>query len=56
MTTIIGGNGIGTLDSSLYQINSNNTPGAGTAGHGEDVYINVSNGNLVVDHLDQFLP
>jgi YD repeat-containing protein len=56
MATIIGGNGTGTLDSSLYQLNRNDTTGAGAAGHGEQVYINVTNGNLVVDHLDQFLP
>ena len=56
MATIIGGNGTGTLDSSLYLLNRNDTTGAGTAGHGEQVYINVSNGNLVLDHLDQFLP
>src|SRR5579862_5011139 len=56
MATIIGGNGTGTLDSSLYLLNRNDTTGAGTAGHGEQVYINVTNGNLVLDHLDQFLP
>ena len=56
MATIIGGNGTGTLDSSLYFLNRNDTTGAGTAGHGEQVYINVTNGNLVLDHLDQFLP
>ena len=56
MANIIGGNGTGTLDSSLYLLNRNDTTGAGTAGHGEQVYINVANGNLVIDHLDQFLP
>ena len=56
MATIIGGNGTGTLDSSLYQLNRNDTTGAGTAGHDEQVYINVSNGNLVLQHLDEFLP
>lgn len=56
MATIIGGNGTGILDSSLYQLNRNDTTGAGTAGHDEQVYINVTNGNLVLDHLDQFLP
>ena len=34
MATIIGGNGTGTLDSSLYLLNRNDTTGAGTAGHG----------------------
>jgi YD repeat-containing protein len=56
MATIIGGNGTGTLDSSLYLLNRNDTTGAGTAGHDEQVYINVSNGNLSVGHLDEFLP
>ena len=56
MATIIGGNGTGLLDSSLYQLNRNDSTGAGTPGHGEQVYINVTNGNLVLDHLDQFLP
>jgi len=56
MATIIGGDGNGTLNSSLYTLNRNDTTGAGSAGNGEQVYINVTNGNLVIDHLDQFLP
>jgi YD repeat-containing protein len=56
MATIIGGNGTGTLDSSLYLLNRSDTAGAGTAGHGEQVYIDVSNGNLVLSQLDEFLP
>src|SRR5581483_1990818 len=56
MATIIGGDGTGLLNSSLGQVNLNQSTGAGSAGNGEQVYINVTNGNLVIDHLDQFLP
>jgi len=56
MATIIGGDGTGTLDTSLYQLNRNDTTGAGATGDGEQPYINVSNGNLVISHLDEFLP
>lgn len=56
MATIIGGNGTGTLDSSLFLLNRNDTTGAGTAGYNEQVYINVSNGNLVIGHQDEYLP
>src|SRR5258708_30718346 len=56
MATVIGGNSTGTLDSSLYLLNRNDTTGAGSAGHGEQVYINISNGDLVLGHVDAFLP
>jgi YD repeat-containing protein len=56
MATIIGGNGTGTLDSSLYQLSRNDATGAGAPGHDEQVYINVTNGNVVVGHVDEFLP
>ena len=56
MANIIGGNGTGTLDTSLYQLNSNGTTGAGTAGDNEQISINVSDGNLVISHLDEYLP
>src|SRR5215469_7607346 len=54
--TLIGGNGTGTLDSSLYLLNRNDTTGAGSAGNNEQIYINVSNGNLVLGHNDEYLP
>src|SRR5688572_22203750 len=56
MTSIIGGYDTGLLDSSLFLLNRNDKTGEGTAGHGEDLYVNVSNGNLVVMHKDAFLP
>ena len=56
MANIIGGNGTGILDSSLYLLNRNDTTGAGNAGDGEQIYVNVSSGNLVLSHLDEFLP
>ena len=56
MANIIGGNGTGTLDSSLFLLNRNDTTGAGTTGYGEQVYFNVSNGNLVIGHQDEYLP
>ena len=46
MANIIGGNGTGTLDTSLYQLGNTGTTGAGTAGDNEQISINVSDGNL----------
>ena len=56
MANIIGGNGTGTLDTSLYQLGNTGTTGSGTAGDNEQISINVSDGNLVISHLDEYLP
>ena len=56
MANIIGGNGTGTLDTSLYQLGNTGTTGAGTAGDNEQISINVSDGNLVISHQDEYLP
>jgi len=56
MTSIIGGYDTGLFDSSLFLLNRNDKTGEGAAGHGEETYVNVANGNLVVMHKDAFLP
>ena len=56
MATVIGGAGTGLLDSSLYLLNRNDTTHEGQTGHGEQVYVNVANGNLIVRHVDAYLP
>ncbi len=56
MATIIGGAGTGLWDSSLYLLNRRNVTGAGEPGHDEQIYINISNGDLVLRHQDAYLP
>ena len=46
MTSIIGGYDTGLFDSSLFLLTRNDRTGQGTAGHGEQLYVNVANGNL----------
>ena len=56
MTSIIGGYDTGLFDSSLFLLNRNDRTSQGSAGHGEELYVNIANGNLVVMHKDAFLP
>lgn len=54
MTSIIGGYDTGLFDSSLFLLNRNDRTREGVAGHGEEAYVNVANGNLVLMHRDAF--
>ena len=56
MATIIGGYDTGLLDTSLYLLNRNDKTQAGATGHGEEIFANVSNGNLILRHQDAWLP
>src|SRR5215471_771929 len=56
MTIIIGGHGLGLQDGSLGLLNRNDRTGAGTLGHDEQDYVNVSDGDLVIQQRDAFLP
>jgi len=56
MTNIIGGYDTGLFDSSLFLLNRDDKTSQATAGHGEEMYVNVANGNLIVMHKDAFLP
>ena len=56
MASIVGGNATGLLDSSLLLLNRTDKTSESVAGHEEDLYVNVSNGNLVVQHKDAYLP
>ncbi len=56
MATIIGGAGTGLLDSSLYLLNRDDRTRAGDAGHKENLYVNIANGDLVIQHQDAFMP
>ena len=56
MTIAIGGDGSGLLDTSVAILKREDPVRAGEPGHGEQLYVNTSNGNLVVQHEDAFLP
>jgi len=55
-TSVVGGHNVGLLDSSATLLNPNDRTGNGTLGHGEQTYVNISNGDLVVRQRDAFLP
>src|SRR4051794_667174 len=55
-TSLIGGHNLGLLDSSATLLNRNDRTGAGTLGHGEQPYVNVSDGDLVIQQRDAILP
>jgi hypothetical protein len=56
MATLIGGAGTGLLDSSLYLLNRDDRTRAGQVGADEQMYVNVSNGALVLQHQDAYMP
>src|SRR5262245_10094513 len=56
MSSIIGGNDTGLFDSSLFLLNRSDRTREGQTGHGEEIYVNVANGNLIVMHRDAYLP
>src|SRR5262245_17301802 len=56
MATLIGGAGTGLLDSSLYLLNRDDRTRAGKLRHNEQMYVNVSNGALVLQHQDAYMP
>ncbi|HKQ29746.1 MAG TPA: hypothetical protein VJS66_00530, partial [Burkholderiales bacterium] len=56
MTIIVGGHETGLLDSSFTQLNRNDRNRAGGLGQGEETFVNVSNGNLLIQQRDAFLP
>lgn len=56
MAILIGGHESGLLDGSFSLLNRNDTTGAGTPGHGEQTFVNVANGNLLIQQRDTWLP
>ena len=56
MTQIVGGHNLGLLFGSYSILNRSDTTGMGTMGHGEQSFANVSNGNLILQSQDIFLP
>jgi len=56
MPIIVGGNESGLLDTSLLLLDRNDRSHNNDAGHGEQMFVNVSNGNLLIQHRDAFLP
>lgn len=56
MAIIIGGYETGLLNGSQTILDRNDHTGKGAPGHGEELYVNVANGNLVIQQADAFLP
>ena len=56
MTIITGGHGLGLQDGSYALLNRNDTTSRGTLGHGVESFVNVANGNLLLQEVDAFLP
>src|SRR5688500_16888597 len=54
--TLIGGSETGLLDSSLLLLDRNERSANYETGSGERLYVNVSNGNLLIQHRDAYLP
>src|SRR5688572_20369805 len=56
MAIIVGGTETGLLNSSFTLLNRNDRTHANDPGAGEQIYANVANGNLTIQHRDVFLP
>src|SRR5210317_131622 len=56
MAILIGGQGTGNLDTSLFVLNRGDQTGNANSTHGDQIFVNVSNGNLVIQHTDMYLP
>ena len=56
MATVVGGQGTGILDTSLFLLNRGDQTGNANSTHGDAIFINVSNGNLVIQQTDMYLP
>src|SRR4051812_33460992 len=56
MASIVGGFDTGLADGSLFLLNRNDRTRAGVEGHEEEMYVNVYNGNLLIRHVDAYLP
>jgi len=56
MALLISGNERGLLDSSLLLLDRQDRSHVGEPGGGESIYVNVNNGNLVIQHTDAYLP
>jgi hypothetical protein len=56
MAQISSGHESGILDTSLLLLGRNDRTNKSDSGHDEQILVNVSNGNLVVQHRDGFMP
>ncbi len=56
MAIIIGGHETGLLDTSFGQLNRDDRTSESEVGQGEQLHVNVSNGNLVLTQQDAFMP
>jgi hypothetical protein len=54
--TLVGGNQQGLLDTSLMLLDRNERTSNDMIGSGESLYVNVANGNLVIQHRDAYMP
>jgi YD repeat-containing protein len=56
MVAIVSGNGLGLFNSSRYTLGASGAIGSGSVGvSGETASVNIANGNLVLQHTDDFL-
>lgn len=56
MAIVIGGHENGLLNSSFTLLDRNDRTHGNDPGHGEQIFANVSNGNLTIQHRDVFMP
>ncbi|NVE01918.1 DUF6531 domain-containing protein, partial [Massilia sp. BJB1822] len=57
MVAIVGGNGLGLLNGSGATLGQRGLTGNAQMGrHGDQVFVNVANGNLILQRQDEFLP
>ncbi len=56
MPNLIGGNDTGLLNTFLFLLYRDDRTHNNVHGHNEQTYVNVSNGNLVIQHTHAYLP
>jgi len=56
MTILIGGAETGLQNTTLNLLGRNDQPNTATTDNGDQIFVNVANGNLIYSHQDTFLP
>ena len=56
MTLLIGGAETGLQNTTLNLLGRNDQPNTATTDNGDQIFVNVANGNLIYSHQDTYLP